>query len=58
MSTPITTKIRKARAGLTAPKGMEISISPDGTGAPVPEYNQDPATPSCACKGNCKCSKY
>jgi len=56
MSIPITTKIREARVGLTAPKGMEISISPDGTGAPVPEYNQDPATPDCGCD-ECKCPK-
>jgi hypothetical protein len=57
MSVPITTKIREARVGLTAPEGMEISISPDGTGAAVPEYNQDPASPDCGCGGNCKCSK-
>ena len=56
MSTPITTKIREARVGLTGPEGMEISISPDGTGAPVPEYNQDPATPDCGCD-ECKCPK-
>lgn len=57
MATPITTKIREARVGLTAPQGMEISISPDGTGAVVPEYNPDPATPGCGCGGKCKCSK-
>tara|TARA_R110002060_G_C2034951_1_gene93589 strand:- start:394 stop:564 length:171 start_codon:yes stop_codon:yes gene_type:complete len=56
MSIPITTKIREARVGLTAPEGMKISISPDGTGAPVPEYNQDPATPDCGCD-ECKCPK-
>ena len=57
MSTPITTKIREARAGLTAPEGMKISISPDGAGAAVPDYNTDPASPDCGCGGNCKCSK-
>ena len=56
MSVPITTKIREARVGLTTPEGMEISISPDGTGAVVPEYNQDPATPDCGCD-ECKCPK-
>lgn len=57
MSIPITTRIKKARVGLTAKEGMEISISPDGTGAAVPEYNPDPATPKCGCNGKCKCSK-
>ena len=57
MSTPITAKIREARVGLTAPEGMKISISPDGTGAAVPDYNPDPASPDCGCGGNCKCSK-
>ena len=51
MSTPITTRIREAR------EGMKISVSPDGTGAAVPDYNPDPATPGCGCGGNCKCSK-
>lgn len=57
MSTPITTKIRQARVGLTAKEGMKISVSPDGTGAAVPDYNPDPATPGCGCGDNCKCNK-
>ena len=43
MHIPITTKIRKARVGLTLPQGMKISISADGSGKAIPETNTDPA---------------
>lgn len=43
MNLPITTRVSKARCGLTAPKGMEISMNADGSGGAVPERNPSPA---------------
>jgi len=43
MNLPITTRVSKARCGLTAPKGMEISMNADGSGGSVPERNPSPA---------------
>jgi hypothetical protein len=43
MNVPITTRIRKARVGITMPQGMEISISADGSGKAIPETNPSPA---------------
>lgn len=43
MNLPITNRVAKARTGLTAPKGMEISMNADGSGGAVPERNPSPA---------------
>jgi len=43
MNLPITTRINRARVGLTAPQGMEISMNADGSGGAVPETNPSPA---------------
>lgn len=43
MNLPITNRVAKARTGLTAPKGMEISMNADGSGGAVPEHNPSPA---------------
>ena len=51
---PITTRVMESRSGVTLPKGMEISISADGSGRAVPKQNEDAA--GCCGKGNkCKC---
>ena len=41
--TPITTRVKQAREGFSAPKGMEISMNADGSGGAVPETNPSPA---------------
>lgn len=51
---PITTRIKEARQTVKLPKGMEISVSADGHGGAVPEYNTDPAICKCK-KPKCKC---
>lgn len=43
MDMPITSRVKSARAKIKFPKGMEISISADGTGPAVPETNPSPA---------------
>ena len=43
MNLPITTRVAKARVGLTPPEGMEISMNADGSGGAVPERNSSPA---------------
>jgi len=43
MNLPITTRVAKARCGVKAPKGMEISMNADGSGGAVPERNTSPA---------------
>lgn len=44
----------ESRSSVTLPKGMEISISADGSGRAVPKQNEDAA--GCCGKGNkCKC---
>ena len=43
MNLPITTRVAKARCGLSSPKGMEISMNADGTGGAVPDSNPSPA---------------
>jgi len=43
MNLPITTRVAKARVGLTPPQGMEISMNADGSGGAVPEQNTSPA---------------
>jgi len=43
MNLPITTRVSKARCGVKAPKGMEISMNADGSGGAVPERNPSPA---------------
>ena len=43
MNLPITTRVAKARCGLSSPKGMEISMNADGSGGAVPESNPSPA---------------
>jgi hypothetical protein len=51
---PITLTIKEKRSNTIFPKGMEISVSADGSGRAVPKQNQD--TAGCCCKGNkCKC---
>jgi len=52
---PITTRIMESRANVTLPKGMEISISANGSGRAVPKYNQDPASSCCGKKTKCNC---
>ena len=49
---PITKLVKENRAKVVFPKGMEISISANGYGKVVPEYNTDPA-----CKLNSKKNK-
>ena len=43
MNLPITTRVSKARCGLSSPKGMEISMNADGSGGAVPDRNPSPA---------------
>lgn len=44
----------ESRSNVKLPKGMEISISADGSGRAVPKQNED--TAGCCGKGNkCKC---
>jgi hypothetical protein len=51
---PITTRVMESRSNTTLPKGMEISISADGSGRAVPKQNED--TAGCCGKGDkCKC---
>jgi hypothetical protein len=40
---PITKLVQDNRAAVKFPKGMEISISANGSGEVVPECNTDPA---------------
>lgn len=48
MNMPITARVQSARCKTKFPKGMEISISADGTGPVVPETNPSPAK-KCGC---------
>jgi hypothetical protein len=51
---PITLTIKENRSNITFPKGMEISVSANGSGRAVPKENKD--TAGCCGKGNkCKC---
>ncbi len=52
MDIPITSRVKNARCNIKFPKGMEISISADGTGPVVPERNPSPAK-----KGGCNIKK-
>jgi hypothetical protein len=52
---PVTLRIKENRSNIIFPKGMEISISADGSGRAVPEYNQDPASSCCGKKVKCGC---
>jgi hypothetical protein len=51
---PITLTVKENRSNTTFPKGMEISVSANGSGRAVPKENKD--TAGCCGKGNkCKC---
>lgn len=52
---PITTKVKESRLNISPPKGMEISISANGSGKAVPKQNEDPAGCACGEKGKCNC---
>ncbi len=52
---PITLTIKENRSNITFPKGMEISVSANGSGRAVPKQNQDPASSCCGKKSKCNC---